>query len=564
MSDPILIDRFVAALRTRLNRFRFLDLLLRTLTILAAILLVVSLTYVLRGYAVPRGIYLPLLPAVPILAALSWFVSRRSDDQAARFADDFFGLKDSVSSYWHFRREHRSGAVYELQGAGTAAKLEALSPDAVTYRWPKRLILTAIGLVALSSVLAFKTASPEILARLQVEAETTEKTAEINEFLEEMIEELRDEETVTELDPNELREIVAQLKTTGDRNEALRQYAELERKMQEAARKLDQRRNETLLARVGEELQKAPEEDPRALGKKLAEKKFREAGADLARMAPETVDPKTLDESRKELAKLKSAASRMSAAAKAAGRSASSGKGSESEAEAGAGAQGSSGKSSSGGSANGKGGKGGKGASGDGELDDLLSQLHDSVANLDQSLEDAALEKSQSGECSSKTLGQCKSNRDAVLSHLQKLNQSLCKVASKCEARSKLLSMCQKMGQCQGYLGEAKFASLGQCMSQGTGAGIGQGSVESRREGSDPLTMNGESSQLQGIKGQGPSDSTTESADDGSGVSTLRGQAREREFRHQIESFVMREDVPDDVKDGVKVYFEKIHRTEAP
>lgn len=196
-------------------------------------------------------------------------------------------------------------------------------------------------------------------------------------------------------------------------------------------------------------------------------------------------------------------------------------------------------------------------------MEELLANLDRSVAKLDSALETALREKSATGQCSAKSLGQCQGGREAVLSDLHKLSDSLCRTATRGECRSKLLSMCQKLGQCQGYLCESKFASLSQCMGQGQGKGIGAGSVESRREGGDEGSVAaGETSHLQGIKGQGPSETTVEAADDGDGVSSRRQAAGEREFRQQVESFVLREDVPDDVKDGVKVYFERIHRGE--
>ena len=41
-----------------------------------------------------------------------------------------------------------------------------------------------------------------------------------------------------------------------------------------------------------------------------------------------------------------------------------------------------------------------------------------------------------------------------------------------------------------------------------------------------------------------------------------KGTARQREFKHQFESFVQREDVPEAVRDGVKQYFEIIHEAD--
>lgn len=564
MSEQTQIDRFLSALRRRLNRFRLLDSLVWTLAGSAALLLIVSLTYILRGHAVPSIWYLILVPVIAVVTLLSWWIVRRDIEATARFADRFFGLKDAISSYCHFRKERRDGAVYELQGRTTATRVEAISPDSVQYVWPRRLLATTAGLAVICTMLAFKDASPEVVEKLRVQEETAVKTEEINRFLDEMVEELEkseDDKALAEIDPAQVREWIAELKETGDRNEALRQYAELERKMQEAAKRLDQRRNENLLAKAGEELQKAEEQEPRALGKKLEEKKFREASDDLAKMAPEEVDPEKLDERTRELAKLKSAAQRMASAAAASARSSSAGSGKEASSSSDGQAKGSASKSS--GENAGTDGQSGAGTGSEESLEGLLTRLDESVGKFENSLNRASLEKKQTGQCSSKTLGECRSDREALLSDLQKLSDSLCKSASRSECQSRLLSMCRKLGQCQGYLGESKFSSLSQCMSQGQGKGIGAGSVDSRREGESLVENSGQMSQLQGIKGQGPSDSSIEAADDGDGVSTRRSATREREFQRQVESFVQRDDVPDDVKDGVKEYFQRIHQSEA-
>jgi hypothetical protein len=82
-----------------------------------------------------------------------------------------------------------------------------------------------------------------------------------------------------------------------------------------------------------------------------------------------------------------------------------------------------------------------------------------------------------------------------------------------------------------------------------------------RRDERDDLVDNGQTTQLKGTKGQGPSLTTVETAEDGSGVSTRRAVDRQRTFQRQFESFVAREDIPDEVKDGVKQYFQVIHQT---
>lgn len=565
MSEQPLIDRFVSSLRRRLNRFRFLDLLIRVAGIAAVVLLAVSLVYLLRGYAVAREWYVWVPLAALAVSVVAWILLRRDDEAAARFADDYFGLKDAVSSYRHFRRQQREGEVYELQGRSTSLRLEGREVDEVKYTWPRRLLWATCLLVLVCTGLAFKEASPEVIEKLKIEEETAVKTEEINDFLEELVKELEEDsgDLATELDPAKVREWVEEMKGTTDRGEAMRQYAELERKMQEAAKRLDQRKQEHLLAKAGEELQKAEEQEPRALGKKLEEKKFREASEDLAKLQPEAADPEKLDERRKELAKLKSAAQRMASAAQAAARSGANGGGkSQASSAEGAKGQGQSKGASQGASGGASSGEGGK--SGEEDLEGLLTRLDDSVKKLDESLKRASQEKLATGQCSAKSLGQCQSDREAVLSQMKKLSQSLCRTAARSQCQSKLLSMCQKLGQCQGYLGESKFSSLSQCLSPGQGKGIGAGSVDSRREPGLGENAGGELSQLQGIKSDGPGETSIEAADDGDGVTTRRGAAREREFAKQVESFVRRDDVPEAVKEGVKEYFKRIHQPTEP
>ncbi len=181
MSEQNPIDRFVSSLRRRLNRFRLFDCLIRGAGTGAFVLFVVSLLYIVRGYAVPAEWLIALPLAVLATALLGWSFARRDDEATARFADDFFGLKDALSSYLHFRREKRGGAVYELQERATAAQ--------VAYHWPRRLIAFVCGLALACMVLAFKEASPEVVERLRVEEETAAKTEEINVFLEELVDE---------------------------------------------------------------------------------------------------------------------------------------------------------------------------------------------------------------------------------------------------------------------------------------------------------------------------------------------------------------------------------------
>ena len=208
---------FLSRVKARLNRFRFLDSFVWTLAVVASILAVVCLVYLIRGYAVPKAFYTAAIIATGVGTIFVWFFRLWSKNGAAHFADGFFNLKDSLSSSIAFREERRKGAFIKLQQKTTAKKVEPLNPASIKYQWPKRIIGTALALIFFSGLMAFKEASPAVLEKQRIESETTAKTKEINEFLEELVEELEknpDDEENAALDPEEVKEWVKKLEET--------------------------------------------------------------------------------------------------------------------------------------------------------------------------------------------------------------------------------------------------------------------------------------------------------------------------------------------------------------
>ncbi|MGJ8672796.1 hypothetical protein [Rubritalea sp.] len=98
-------------------------------------------------------------------------------------------------------------------------------------------------------------------------------------------------------------------------------------------------------------------------------------------------------------------------------------------------------------------------------------------------------------------------------------------------------------------------------MSNGLKAGTG--SSDARRDSIDELANDGNLEQLSGQKGSGPSLSKIEEAESGSGVSSNRTTRTAREFDRQMESFIERDDVPEELKIGVREYFKTIHEVES-
>jgi hypothetical protein len=535
------ISGFLAAVRARLEHSRSIRVFSWALLAVALVLALWCLVWVLQGYAVPRAGYLVAAIALPVLVLAGWLVRRTSRERAAHKADEFFGLKDALVSFVGFSKAHREGEFYELDAEQTAVRVESLNAGAIPVAWPRRVLGLALVLLVACVVMAFRKPSPVVLDRLAAESETTRKTDEINKELEKQIEELIKNATEEEkqlLRPDEWREWVKQLENTKDRKDAMRQYAELEQKLLKAAQKLSQHQQEQLLAKAGEELQQ--EAEHKEIGRKLEEKNYREAAADLKKLQLQA-DPAKPDEARKELARLKSASQRLAAAAKnyqqRTGQQ-TQGRQNASQSQNQSSNQGKSGQQSQ--------AEGEQGNPGSQSMDQQMTALEDAVQQFEKSL--------QQNQNQSQCQGQCNNA-------LNKLCQSMCQSAGQRDMMKKLLTLGQCAGQCQGYLGNKECQSLSQCMGEKPGGKkAGAGSVDSRRTESELTQDNGNRDQIQGIKGQGPSNTSVESADIGTGAATRQVKLNEREWKRQLESFVQREDVPTEVKEGVKEYFKGVQQ----
>lgn len=530
------IDAFLSAVRRRLNARRTLRIVLWSLTGGATVLLIVAGAYFWQGYAVPK-IWYPVMGGLTLAGAVTGILLRRASlDEASHAADAWFGLKDTVTSHREFARQAKTGGFYDLQSATTQESVQGLKASRIPLALPRRLA-TACGLLVIgASLTAFKETSPAVLARENQENLTQDRTETMRKELEEMIKELEkstdDPDEQKLLNADELKKWVAELKTTKDVNEAMRQMAELERKLDRAAKALAQKREEQLLKKAAEELEKEENPAARELAKNLKNEQFKEAAKDLEAMKPKEEEGQKAAEKRKELAKLKAAAKRMAAAARSQSPNSKNAKGQSGESQVG-------------------------NQPDQQSLEDQLSDLEKDAEEYDDALKDEEnMEKL--GKIDPSKLGQSEKLKSKLGDKLGKLGSKLKQLGAKKGAARKLQGMARGAGKGQGFLagmGKSPFAGMG-------GKEPGDGTIESRREGSEELSDNGQLTQIKGIKGTGPSLTKIEAADDGTGVSHRKGEVRERAFRKQFESFVTREDVPEDVKQGVKQYFESIHDSE--
>lgn len=539
---------FLSAVKARLDLAWLVRAFCGSLLVIGSALCLWCLVWVLRGYAVPASGYVAAAVALPVMALAAWLLGRASQRKAARIADEHFDLKDAISSHLGFSDEHRQGEFITLQAEATAVRVQALSPRSIPVQWPRRM-LTIAGVLLLSCfVMGFKKDSPIVVERLALETETLSKSEEINKEIEKEVEELlktaSDEEKEL-LHPDEWRKWVKELRETKDRKEAMRQYAELERKLTEAAQKLSQRDTEQLLAKAAQEMKQTAELKP--ISKSLEEQNYRHAAEQLRQMKLQA-DVRKPDEAQKELAKLKSASQRMAAAARnfqqRTGQQGNQGKGNQSQSSQNQNAQQS--------GHNQQQSQGQQGSQGQQSMDQQMTALEQSVQNLEQQLQ-------QQQQNPGQNQSQCQACQNKANEALQSLTQSMCQSSAKRDMMKKLLSLGQCTSKCQGFMCDKECQSLSQCIKPG-GKKAGSGTVESRRAESDATQDNGNRDQLTGQKGSGPSNTSIESADSGSGRATRTATVQEKAFQRQVESFIQREDVPAEVKEGVKEYFKGIQQ----
>ena len=513
------------SVRARLNRAAMLQALAWSLAIGGGVLLVSGLACVLQGYPLLGWCWAATAIATGLTFTTLYLRRRATEDDAARFADQYFNLKDTLTSDLHFQREGRSGEFFDLINQQAVATAARVKPEGIALPAPKRMLALGTLLVLAGFSLSFRSPSPEVVARWKQEAETHQLTAELNEEVKKQIEELKkalgdDNDLISKED---LKKWEQELRQTKDMKEAMRQYAMLERRIAEAEQKMNRRDQEELARQAGEALQQDPAN--RQLGQQLSNKQFAEAAKQLSSMQPQG-EGASPEQQRQQMEKLRSAAQRMGQVAKEAMQRKQQSK------------------------------SGASGESSDSSLAQNMASLEDAVRKMDDALKQAQQQQKQnaSQQQQQQSQSQCKNASSQCQSQLNKLCNNLNKL-SQCRSASQSLSkLSQCLSQCQGCLN-------GQCNKPGSKPGgkkAGNGTVESRRNESDPLPFTTETMQIQGQKGQGPSDKTSEAADSGDRTGSRRAGARERTYQKQAESFVRREDVPAEVKEGVKNYFKTI------
>lgn len=540
------IDKFVKQVRERLNQHLWLDILIRCMCAAGVVLIIVGLSYILRGYHVPLFWYPAVLfPAVIVTSGL-WLFFRRSFDDAAIHTDKHFKLKDTVCSYKGFSNAHKQGGIYDLQAGHTKTELEKVSVTDVRYKWPARTIGVCIVLMFSSGLLALKADSPKIAQRRQTAEQILLDTDQINEQIKDTLKQIKEQAKEDDIEklvaPDKLQAMVDELKKTPDLKDAMRQYARLEKKLNNVLSKLQQRKDEQLYEKMGKVLVK--HDRAKALGNRLTKKQYKEAAIELQKFKIDKKSP--IENQRKQLEQLKSISERMANEARQNKSSSNAAKLAKSLDKA----------ASNLGKALNSSGKG----SG--------SQSSSSQSSSSQSSSSQGSSSQGSSSQGSGSQGSGSEGSEGVNESLSQMAENLNNLDAKRKAQSAIQKLCESLSQCQGKLsdkscnGGGKGNGNGSGDGSGQGDGIGSGSSSNTNTNINNSPTTGDKSVLKGIKGQGPSVNTTEAASDGSGSSSGSKARLIEQYKHQAESFIRREDVSEAVKSGVKEYFENIHRIE--
>ncbi len=527
------VAHFVSQVRRRLDLHRLAYGACLIATVVGILLVIVGLIYVLQGYRVPPAWY-PVMGVVGMMAmAVYAWLGRVATNQAARYADQFFGLKDAVRSTLGFAG--REDDFCKLQAAQASQTVKMLKPSAIPFAWPRRTILAGVCLLALACVLGLMDESQSVRDAREQKQLVLDRTLQINTAVQELAQQLleiddSDLDAQTHEALNQLKEQALELKPQQDMKIAMKQYARLEQQVQQMVQQMDTRPAEKMLARIGEQLKDNPQH--RQLGQQLSAKQFKQAQQTLQQHKQDHRLSK--EQQRQALNRLKSLSTSMARASESASRSGSSSSSNSNNTNANA-----------------------SGMSG--QISQSIAELEKFADALEKAQQKEGLDQNQSPQNKDTSASACKSCNSA----LGKLGQCMSKLSGQRKLNQQLSMMRKSLSQCQSFLCQSKSQcqslsqSLAACQKPGLKAGTASSGMFNRIEQS--LMASGALDQLLGQKGDGTSTKTTEQANDGQGVSSKARRTIQRDYANALESFVQREDVPVPVRTGVKQYFQQIH-----
>ncbi|MBN2702841.1 MAG: hypothetical protein JXR23_01385 [Pontiellaceae bacterium] len=532
----------------QLNRAEKVRAVLWSAMAFGMIALLAELVFVLRGYRVLVPVLLfPLL--VSIAVAVGCYVRfRYSYRRAVGHMDRFFNLKDGLVTADEHIREDRRGEIHELQLQHTERMIEPLDPIQIKPRFPCRLLAISLGLFMATFGLLFVDDS-EAVKEQQIEEETVLALSDrVAEELEQVLEEMAEQE-IPELrelveDPS-LRQLIEDFQGGNDRKAAMRKLSEIDRRLARMQKELDTRADENYLMELAEQLRQSRE--TAALGNALAKRDYREAAEMLEGMQ---LNEQSGAEQRAALEKM---AAQIGETEKNMSQNESASRRNAQEM-----AQ---------------------------QIQKMAQQQQQASGKGEQRSEQSGEESGSEGQPSEQQGQKSSQNRNGVNESMQRSGNSMRQVAARREARSALNQLSQAVRQGQNQMsgqgqqpGEGQGQGQGQQPGEGQGQGqqsgeqpggqpggnaAGEGVDRSRRPPGESSPSDGTLEHLSGQLGEGESEKMVEDAASGTGVALGLGSGRgDVGYEQKLEDFVRREDVPEEMKHGVRSYFQQIHELE--
>ncbi|QSH40777.1 hypothetical protein P0136_11500 [Lentisphaerota bacterium ZTH] len=505
------INSFVAKVQRRLNRFVAVGAFFTAALWGLSGMLITALAFVTRGHRV----VLWWLPVSVIPAALIWlclYLKRHySYKRAASYADHHFGFKDALCSQLHF--SGKTGGFYTLGRKQAESLCNIKLLNLIKEPFPRTKLILIMLLLSAVAALTVLDDSKTVRQAAENQKQLLRKTAIINEALKK---ELKDivtrltEPQQQQLENELLLQAINQLEKHDRLKAALKQYGNLENRISRLMQSSNLAEQERMLRRIARELMRDPL--TRQLGRKLNSGNYQAAAAELMKNRLEKSSPDSKIAQNK-FARLQRTTEKMHNAT---------------------------------------------------ESDSPQCSIKNTLEKLKKSLQQAAEKRSQcsNGKCSQKSYND---NIDKMNSDLQKLAGQLGKLqaiknySKQLEKMRRLCSMAQAKCRQGGKLPTSRPGN-----EAGKGAGQKAGSAaEGNFDNQLASSMNnGFLTGLKGIINEGRSTSSIEEAACGGGAAKRHSRVIKHKFKRQFESFIKRDDIPPQLKSGVKEYFTTLHQPE--
>ena len=532
------IEDFLNKVSARVNQGVLIKATIGCVLVFSVISLLCASVYVIRGYAAPALGYLVAGIAGGVVFAVWIGRSWMRTEAVAVFADRFFRLKDGIVSA-RFLSDSDSSEINKLQLSWIEDKLKSCDYKRIPLNFPKKLAILA-GLLAIGAgCMSMIPTSERILAQVEDGEATFERSEEAVEKIKEIVKEMEKDLSAKEeeeIDTAEIRKMVDELEPNTQKDKVARQFAKLEQKTRDMSKSLKQKKEGEVLKQAIKELEQSNSKVAKELAQKLKLNEAKRAKELLEKLTPKKLNEKNLSkdqiaEMKKKLDEMRDVTKRLAAAANKANQQ----KGAMND--------------------SGKAGEAGK------PSDDLaaqMAQLDKNAQQLEKILKEMKLVEMRGGKVEA---GKLNGEIDKFAEMAEMLGNKFMKMEAKKSAEMRLSGLSKMLSKSQNFV-NGQGARQGLDLNMPGGLKPGSGVNDQRKVVAEELANKGTLEQLEGLKGDGPSLSKIEEADSGTGVSNSLATAKAQDFSRQMESFIQRDSVPEDLKIGVREYFKTVHEIE--